>query len=388
MTSLSTALRSLRSNQWAVSLILGAGIIGLGVLLLSRIGPVEKEETSPTQPSAANADSFEQVSSSKQLVGYWGTGPSGEVAVDGPFAYVNSGSNLEILDVSNPRHLLHIGRASLSGPVVDVVLEGEHAYVVTNHIPIAGAPSETREYGLEVVDVSDPTSPQEVGVFETSGVAREVAVSRGFAFVADGRDGLRVIDVSAPNRLREVTFFGSSSNAIAIELSKGLAYLAGGPEGLWVIDAGLPSAALDKLGHYNPDGHVVDVTAAGDYALAAVRSRSPKNERTSDVQVVDVSDPSSPQEVGGFGVSGRVRHVSVTGDRAYVSVRGALLVFDISDPARPRSIDTLKTEVPGLGPDGEPAAIGGEVVASGQYAYLASRWYPRGLYVVKVADRE
>lgn len=358
MTSLSTALRPLRRNQWAVSLILGAGIIGLGVLLLSRIGPVEKEETSPSHSPAVSADSSDPISLSKRLVGYWGTGPSGEVAVNGPFAYVNSGSNLEILDVSDSKRPLHVGRTSLSGPVVDVVLEGEHAYVVTNHIPIAGAPYKTREYGLEVVDVSDPTSPQEVGVFETSGVAREVS------------------------------FFGFSSNAMAIEVSKGLAYLAGGPEGLWVIDAGLPAVALDKLGRYNPDGNLVDVTVTGDYAFAAVLCRAPTNERTSDVRVVDVSDPNSPHEVGGFGLSGRVWHLSVTGDRAYVSVRGALLVFDVSDPARPRSIDTLETEVPRLGPDGEPAAIGGEVVASGQYAYLASNWYPRGLYVVKLADKE
>jgi hypothetical protein len=388
MTSLSTALRSFLRNQWAVSLILGAGIIGLGVLLLSRIGPVKKKETSPTYSPTASADSSGPISSSKQLVGYWGVGPSGEVAVDGQFAYVNSGSNLEILDVSDPKRLLHIGRTSLSGPVVDVELEGEHAYVVTNHIPIAGAPHEAKKHGLEVVDVSDPTSPQEVGVFETSGVARKVAVSRDFAFVADGRDGLRVIDVSAPNRLRETTFLGSSSNAIAIEVSKGLAYLAGGPEGLWILDAELPSVALDKLGRYNPGGHVVDVTVTGDYALAVVRSRSPKNGRTSDVRVVDVSDSSSPQEVGGFGLSGRVWHLSVTGDRVYVSVRGSLLVFDISNPARPRSIDTLNTEVSGLGPSGEPAALGGEVVASGQYAYLASNRYPRGLYVVNLADRE
>jgi hypothetical protein len=197
-----------------------------------------------------------------------------------------------------------------------------------------------------------------------------------------------VIDVSVPNRLREVTFFGPSSSAMAIEVSKGLAYLAGGPEGLWVIDAGLPAVALDKLGRYNPDGHVVDVTVTGDYAFAAVLCRAPTNERTSDVRVVDVSDPSSPQEVGGFGLSGRVRHVSVAGDRAYISVRGALLVSDISDPARPRSIDTLKTEVPALRYDGKPPAISGEVVASGQYAYLASNWYPRGLYVVKLADKE
>jgi hypothetical protein len=39
--------------------------------------------------------------------------------------------------------------------------------------------------GLQVIDVSNPASPQRVGGYDTSGYARGVAVSGNYAYVAD-----------------------------------------------------------------------------------------------------------------------------------------------------------------------------------------------------------
>jgi len=382
------ALRWLCRDHMAIYLILGVGTLVLGGLLLNWFSPVEERKRSPIQHWTADTTSSSPISSSRRLVGYWGTGPSGDVAVDGHIAYVSSGTSLEIVGVSDPKRPLHIGRTSSPGPVVDVVLEGEYAYVVTNHIPIAGAPHETKEFGLAVVDVSDPTAPKEIGVFETSGVAQEVAVTSDFAFIVDRGNGLRVVDVSDPSSLREVAFFGPSSNASAIAVSEDLAYLADGPEGLRVIDTTSPSINLYELGRYNPNGHVRGVTVNGDYAFVTVRSCPASNSSTAGVRVVDITDPRSPQEVGTFQLSGRTWDLTIAGDRAYVSVRGALQVFDISNLPDPTPIDTFKTGVPGFGADGSVAPIMGEVVVSGRYAYLASHRYPRGLYVIELADKE
>jgi hypothetical protein len=40
--------------------------------------------------------------------------------------------------------------------------------------------------GLRVIDVSNPSSPREVGFYDTPGNARGVAVSGSYAYVADG----------------------------------------------------------------------------------------------------------------------------------------------------------------------------------------------------------
>ena len=41
--------------------------------------------------------------------------------------------------------------------------------------------------GIEAVDVSDPAAPAVVEVYDTPGLARGVAVSGSYVFVADGR---------------------------------------------------------------------------------------------------------------------------------------------------------------------------------------------------------
>src|SRR4051794_40345987 len=58
--------------------------------------------------------------------------------------------------------------------------------------------------GLQVIDVSNPASPQRVGGYDTSGTAYGVTVSGNCAYVADFDSGLRVIDVSDPAHPQQV----------------------------------------------------------------------------------------------------------------------------------------------------------------------------------------
>ncbi len=75
--------------------------------------------------------------------------------------------------------------------------------VDTPHLAIGVAVSGTVAYvadsgsGLQVIDVSDPGSPVILGSVNTPDFARGVAVSGAVAYVADGERGLRVIDVSS-----------------------------------------------------------------------------------------------------------------------------------------------------------------------------------------------
>jgi hypothetical protein len=69
----------------------------------------------------------------------------------------------------------------------DVAVSGSYAYVADNWA------------GLRVIDVSNPSSPREVGFYDTPGYAYGVAVSGTYAYVADVWEGLRVIDVSNPS---------------------------------------------------------------------------------------------------------------------------------------------------------------------------------------------
>jgi hypothetical protein len=62
-----------------------------------------------------------------------------------------------------------------------VAVAGSYAYVADGYS------------GLRVIDVSDPTDPQERGYYDTPGRAEGVAVCGSYAYVADVGAGLQVI---------------------------------------------------------------------------------------------------------------------------------------------------------------------------------------------------
>jgi hypothetical protein len=88
------------------------------------------------------------------------------------------------------------------------------------------------ENGLRIVDVSNPTSPTEVGFFATPGPARNVAVNGNYAYVSVGVAGLRILDVSDPANPSVVGAFNPTCTSAfslcgyGIAVSGELAYFA------------------------------------------------------------------------------------------------------------------------------------------------------------------
>ena len=73
------------------------------------------------------------------------------------------------------------GNYDTSGYAQSVAVSGGYAYVAD------------WEDGLVVVDVSEPANPARAGGYDTSGSARGVAVAGDYAYVADGNSGLVVL---------------------------------------------------------------------------------------------------------------------------------------------------------------------------------------------------
>ncbi len=72
-----------------------------------------------------------------------------------------------------------------------VVVAGNRAYVAD------------RTNGLRIIDVSNQSSPTQVGFYSPLGYAEGVAVSGNCAYVAAGSYGLRIVDISNPAKPRE-----------------------------------------------------------------------------------------------------------------------------------------------------------------------------------------
>jgi len=203
-----------------------------------------------------------------------------------------------------------------------------------------------------------------VGTLTLPVFARRVAVSGGYAYLAEWDRGLRAIDVSTPSAPVEVGWLDVSA-PWDIAVSGDYAYVASGNRdfpldepGLIVIDVSTPSAPVG-VGFVSPQGHYSfsAVAVSGSYAYVG---------KEQGLLMIDVSTPSAPVVVGEGGLPYEglyVRNIAVSGDYAYcswVAFPGAtgFTVFDVSTPS------TYLPERAELD-DG-----GGGVAVSGGYVYL------------------
>jgi len=96
---------------------------------------------------------------------------------------------------------------------------------------------------------------------------------------------------------------------------------ADGPEPLGIWE---PSNSLDSI-----EGIAIN----GNYVYLAVNGFG--------IQILDVSDPTNPEEVNSFALDGTVKNVHYTNNKLYVGASSKLLILDVQDPMSPRSIVNL-----------------------------------------------
>jgi hypothetical protein len=240
----------------------------------------------------------------------------------------------------------------------DVAAFGSYAYVANGR------------HGLRVIDVSTPSSPIEVGFYDTPGQAYGVAVSGRFAYVGDHLTGLRVIDVSTPSNPIEVGFHDTPESASGVAVSGSYAYVADGYS-LRVIDVSTPSNPIE-VGFVDTGHGATDVVVSGSYAFVAGGHWD-----SGALRVIDISTPEHPIEIGYFRIR-VVYGVDVSGRHAYVAAASGLWVIDVSTPANPRTAAFFDT-----------TDHAREVAVSGVHAFVAKDNHPgepTGLLVIDVSD--
>jgi LVIVD repeat-containing protein len=91
------------------------------------------------------------------------------------------------------------------------------------------------ESGLQVIDISTPSSPQITGSVDTPGSALGVVVSGGYAYVADYESGLQVIDISNPSSPQITGSVDTPGWAYGVVVSASYAYVAAWIRGLVIV---------------------------------------------------------------------------------------------------------------------------------------------------------
>lgn len=185
--------------------------------------------------------------------------------------------------------------------------------------------------GLQIVDVSTPSTPVLIGSIDTAGEAVDVAVMDHFAFVAEGGTGLQIFDISTPSAPKLVGSLDTPGNAQEIVVSGHYAFVAAGTSGLQIIDIGQPDSPV-LVGTLESSAGISDVSVSGRYAYVV--------EGSSGLRIVDVITPNSPIPVGALNTLGNA--LCVSGNYAYVLARDSLKIIDVSTPNAPVLVGTLE----------------------------------------------
>lgn len=169
--------------------------------------------------------------------------------------------------------------------------------------------------GLQIIDVTNPAVPVEVGSLGTSSLVWDVEVVGAVAYIGDS--GLRIVDVSNP--------------ALPVELSS-------------IAGVGC-----------NTNFQSADVEVVGELAYLECRAG---------LTIFDVSDPANPVQIGSINTASGPLFptpidLEISGGIAYYSsVHADLQLIDVSDPTLPVSIGVVAS----------PSAVGFEV--HGPHAYF------------------
>ena len=247
-----------------------------------------------------------------------------ELAVADGLAYVLDGfpsggfvGGLQIIDLSIPTTPIEVGSTTVIGAGLrpEVAVVGDLAYVAVG------------QEGLRVTDVSNPEAPVEIGAIDTPDFARGVTVVDSVAYVADRHSGLRIIDVANPAAPVEISAIDTPDSAEKVEVVDGLAYVADGSSGLLVIDVSNTEAPVE-VGAIETPHSAHDVAVAGGLAYVA--------DSHSGLRIIDVSNPEQPVEIGALDSAGRSQDIAVSDGRAYLANgRQGLRIIDVSNPEQP-----------------------------------------------------
>ena len=351
-------------------------------------------------------------------VGSYNTrGDAKAVVVEDDLAFVADGDRgIVIILIRRPDQLFRQGTFNTPGIANDVSVSGYFAFVADD-----GS-------GLQVIDFSDNMRLNHVFELDTEGMSNGVTFADGFVYIADGESGLRIIQLTpeivisdeeldfgivSVDETEELTLTITNEGhadltisdivleahhyfcveyefdeEITIELDESFDFtITFAPEGIGEFEGiitirsndpdneetvvqieGMSPPEIRFLGRYNTPGSAMGVTVSGDYAFVA--------DYGSGLQIIEISDPESPNRVGQYDTPGSAYGVTVSGDYAYVAdYTSGLQIIDISDPESPNRVGQYDT--PGY-------ALG--VAVSSDYAYVAD--YGSGLQIIEISDPE
>ncbi|MBN2413466.1 beta-propeller domain-containing protein [candidate division KSB1 bacterium] len=293
-----------------------------------------------------------------------------DIKVVGDTAYVADYYHIDIIDIGDPGNPQFLGRQSVPGLPVRIDVTGDYAYLACTNANVkvidcsnAAAPQEvsswlgpvptantiainenrafvtTAESGLSIFDITDPSGPALLGKYAAvKNWYNAVGLLNNIAVIGDV-DTLHVVDITDPANVSPVTDFTVVSGMVNdILIREPYVYLASGAKGFDVLDMTDP-ADPQEIGNVDTPGDALHMAVTGNYTYLADGSAG--------VRVIDINTPANPVEIAALASLPNAYDITVSGDFAYVARRGSqfINIVDISTPANPVKIDSFFTQI-------------------------------------------
>ncbi len=235
-----------------------------------------------------------------------------DVAVSGNYAYLmndpaysadDTSRGLWIIDVSDPSqprlvsHHIGIVRYSTTALLNSIAKSGQLIFVTQSH-------TSGNDSVAEIVDVSNPAEPKEIGVVRGGYDCYDAAAADTQLYLANG-GFLSIFNLRDPTNPTEVARL--QRTALAVEVRDTLAYVMS--ESLLVVSVADPRSPFILGAAATPSGYGMsdpDLTVAGNFAYWA----------DGDGGAIDISNPRSP--VQRISLSGTDRGRGVASDRGLI----------------------------------------------------------------------
>ncbi len=250
--------------------------------------------------------------------------------------------HLRILDIDNPARpveISHMDAVDDEGNILlitDMEISGDTLYAVAGSC-------------LWIIDISNPSAPEEVAKFHTRYWLLKITVSGNYAYITTGTN-IIAVDISIPSHPEETGTLDLAPSPLSGFAAAESSLFVIAEDGLHVIDTSDISSLKETGVLPNPvdtGGKEVsfgDIAIDGNYAYITAGALG--------MYVLDISGPSSPQKIAVFPTDDRASLVSVSEHLVYLTgwqlplkagdIQHHLRIIDISDPSQPEEMTSLE----------------------------------------------
>lgn len=232
-------------------------------------------------------------------------------------------AGLYILDVSNPATPINIDFETPIDVVMWATIDGNYAYILGS-------------YSLYIVDILDLSNPVVLGSYQPQTPIIKAVIQFPYIFLATGAGGLQVIDVSDPTTLEKVGVYDSTMTKLDIAVRN---IAVSGEYAYITLNDSANYHYVDILNISNPTEPMkvgsIRVNLAGN-----IVSKGPCVFVTNGhgLQILDASVPSSPTIITSYDTLNFAQGLEVEGNHVYINDLFGVEVVDISDIHSPRRV--------------------------------------------------